>query len=188
MIYTLRFFPLQNAVCFVILAYLVPVLFTFYMQCVPNLKKNNSGAKRVNKSKSFFCILRFFSSKITSLQRKPLCKRYYSYNEAEFCNYLFIFFVFIQLQGLVLFRRMFLPKFYGSRTEMLVHVTPAAGLGVTVNYNLDHFHGSFRTRNGEQLKPGVHCLGLKYCSLFNLYGLLEGADGGSDRAEELYGY
>ena len=32
-IYSL-FFPLQNAVCFIILTYLVPVLFTFYIQSV----------------------------------------------------------------------------------------------------------------------------------------------------------
>jgi len=32
--YTLRFFFLQNAVCFIILTYLVPVLFTFYIQDV----------------------------------------------------------------------------------------------------------------------------------------------------------
>jgi len=31
-VYTLRFFPLQNAACFIILTYLVPVLFTFYIQ------------------------------------------------------------------------------------------------------------------------------------------------------------
>jgi len=31
------FFPLQNAVCFVILTYLVPVLFTFYIQGVLNV-------------------------------------------------------------------------------------------------------------------------------------------------------
>ena len=31
MVYILRFFLLQNAVCFIILTYLVPVLFTFYI-------------------------------------------------------------------------------------------------------------------------------------------------------------
>ena len=38
MVYTLRFLPLQNAVCFIILTYLVPLLFTFYIQGVLKLK------------------------------------------------------------------------------------------------------------------------------------------------------
>ena len=33
------FSSLQNAVCFIILTYLVPVLFTLYIQCVLKLKK-----------------------------------------------------------------------------------------------------------------------------------------------------
>ena len=39
------FFPLQNAVCFIMLTCLVPILFTIYIQSVLKLKKNNSGAK-----------------------------------------------------------------------------------------------------------------------------------------------
>jgi hypothetical protein len=41
------FFLLYNAVCFIILTCLVPELFTFYIQSVLKLKKNNSFAKRL---------------------------------------------------------------------------------------------------------------------------------------------
>ena len=46
-VYALRFFIFKNAVCFIILTYLVTVLLTFHIQGVLKLKKNNSGAKRL---------------------------------------------------------------------------------------------------------------------------------------------
>ena len=49
MVYTLPFFPLQNAVCFIILNSWVPVLFTYYIQDVLKLK-NNSGSKMLKSS------------------------------------------------------------------------------------------------------------------------------------------
>jgi len=59
MVYTLRFF-LQNAVCFIILTYLVLVLFTFYIQSVLKLKKKIIPAP---KSLSDFANLSFIPLK-----------------------------------------------------------------------------------------------------------------------------
>jgi len=56
------FFPLKNAVCFVNLMYLVPVLFTFYIEVV--LKLNNSGTKRLSSLSSIIAIMHHMTSQL----------------------------------------------------------------------------------------------------------------------------
>ena len=63
---------LQNAVCFIMLTCLGPVLFTFYTQSVLKLKKNNSGAKGL--SNLHIIMLcgggEIFNSKVTNLSTR----------------------------------------------------------------------------------------------------------------------
>jgi len=59
------FFPLQNAVCFIILTYLVCGLFTFYIQGVLKLKNNSSAKRLINSS------LHTFSSALYRLAEGP---------------------------------------------------------------------------------------------------------------------
>ena len=69
------FFSVQNAVCFIILTYLFPVLFTFCIQNVLKLKKKNSGAKRLKTSISLNYIKITFlprSKHTPSLLHKPV--------------------------------------------------------------------------------------------------------------------
>ena len=53
MLYTLRFFSLRNAVCFIMLNFGFCIIHILYTGCA-KIKKNNSGAKGLNWYKSCF--------------------------------------------------------------------------------------------------------------------------------------
>jgi len=74
-------FCLQNAVCFIILTYLVPVLFTFYIQCVLKFKKiipapkgyktNVQIAKELKVTQMLNKLLEYKRSWIQNVNRMP---------------------------------------------------------------------------------------------------------------------
>ena len=72
------FFSLQNAVCFIILTYLGPVLFTFYIQGVLKLKKHNYGDKR-SMFTCIFNVVNKYRNNYSKFQYEKCVGRRYNY-------------------------------------------------------------------------------------------------------------
>ena len=73
------FFSLENAVSFIMLTCLGPVLFTFYIQDVLKLKKNNSSTKGLNQAN----ITIISSVQFHMWSYNSLCRFIFSYSVCE---------------------------------------------------------------------------------------------------------
>jgi len=67
------FFSLKNTVCFIILKYLVPVLFTFYTQGVLQLKKNWAPKREIKFLFKMYIFTYFLHSILMGFLLQVLC-------------------------------------------------------------------------------------------------------------------